>query len=214
MATFLWSFIAFACGSLPFSVWVGRLLLGKEITRYGDTNPGATNVFRAGGRSAAGRRAGILAVLLDIAKGTLPVALATAGAGLSGAALWPVAWAPIAGHAFSPWLGWKGGKAVATTCGVWMALTAWEFPTIGGLLLLFFFKLIDSSGWAVMLATALTFGWLLLTPPAWNLLGLRPAPADLFVMAVGTLLLLGWVHRHDLMHLPRLRAATAARKSP
>ena len=62
MATFLWSFIAFACGSLPFSVWVGRLLLGKEITRYGDTNPGATNVFRAGGRSAAGRRAGILAV--------------------------------------------------------------------------------------------------------------------------------------------------------
>jgi hypothetical protein len=74
--------------------------------------------------------------------------------------------------------------------------------------------LLDSSGWAVMLATTLTFGWLLLTPPAWNLLGLRPAPTDLFVMAAGTLLLLGWTHRHELAHLPRLRRAAPARNNP
>ena len=51
----VWTVVAFICGSLPFSVWVGHLLLKKDITTYGDANPGATNVIR--GRQTD-RRAG------------------------------------------------------------------------------------------------------------------------------------------------------------
>ena len=55
---------AFGLGACPFSLWVGRWFLGRDIRNYGDGNPGAVNVFRAGGR-----KAGLLAVLLDVAKG-------------------------------------------------------------------------------------------------------------------------------------------------
>ena len=55
---------AFWLGGCPFSVWIGRRFLGKDIRDYGDGNPGAANVFRAGNR-----KLGILAVLLDIGKG-------------------------------------------------------------------------------------------------------------------------------------------------
>jgi len=45
--------IAFLCGSLPFSVWLGKLFLGLDVRRFGDGNPGATNVFRSGNKIAA-----------------------------------------------------------------------------------------------------------------------------------------------------------------
>ena len=56
----LWIILCFLCGSLPFSVWIGAFLLGKNIRQYGDANPGATNVLRAGGKASAA-----LALLLD-----------------------------------------------------------------------------------------------------------------------------------------------------
>jgi glycerol-3-phosphate acyltransferase PlsY len=62
---------AFWLGACPFSVWIGRWVLGKDIRDYGDGNPGAANVFRAGGR-----KSGCLAVILDTTKGVPFVALA------------------------------------------------------------------------------------------------------------------------------------------
>ena len=56
--------LAFWLGACPFSLWVGKWLLGKDIRNYGDGNPGAVNVFRAGGRKAF-----VLAMFLDIGKG-------------------------------------------------------------------------------------------------------------------------------------------------
>ena len=67
-----WIAAAFVCGSLPFSVWVGRLALGKDIRAFGDGNPGATNVLRAGGKWL-----GAIAAVLDASKGFIPVGLAT-----------------------------------------------------------------------------------------------------------------------------------------
>jgi len=62
---------AFCLGACPFSVWVGRWLLNKDIRDYGDGNPGATNVLHAGGRKPF-----YLAAILDIAKGIPFVLLA------------------------------------------------------------------------------------------------------------------------------------------
>jgi glycerol-3-phosphate acyltransferase PlsY len=198
--SFLWPLLAFATGSLPFSVWIGRLFLGQDIRQRGDANPGATNVLRAGGKGAAA-----LALLLDFAKGALPVLLAHRFWGVTEWWLIVTALAPVAGHAFSPLLGFRGGKAVATTGGIWCGLTAWEGPTLGGLLLLLAYSLLAVDGWAVLIAVAGLVAYLLFTPPAWNGLGVRPELWVILVVGLGNLLILAWKHRAELARPLRLR---------
>ncbi|CAN5787369.1 glycerol-3-phosphate acyltransferase [soil metagenome] len=193
MRQLLWFVFAFLCGSLPFSVWIGRSLLKREIRGYGDANPGATNVRRAGGKFTW-----ILALLLDFVKGVLPVWLAYHWAGLNGGALILIALAPVLGHAFSPFLNFKGGKAVAVTGGIWCGLTLWEGPTVAGLLLGLFVGLLTVDAWAVILAMIGTMLYFMLTPPAWNGLDLRPDRAVLLAIGIGNLLILAWKHRVDL----------------
>lgn len=108
---------AFILGAVPFSVIIGHLLLKKDITRYGDGNPGSANVFRAGSK-----KLGLLALVLDIAKGVPFVLLAHTVFGLSGISLVIIAISAVLGHAFSPFLNWHGGKAVAITFGVMLGL--------------------------------------------------------------------------------------------
>ena len=113
---------AFLSGSVPWSYLIGRAR-GKDIRKAGSGNTGATNLFRL-----CGRGWGILGLLLDTAKGALPVAAARYG--IEGlfhpAGDWIVAVSAIAavlGHVFSPWLGFRGGKGVATTLGVLLVLS-------------------------------------------------------------------------------------------
>lgn len=146
----------FLLGSIPFSVIIGRIGKGVDIRQYGDHNPGSTNVLRARGWKLA-----LIALLLDCFKGTIPVSLAWFWLGISGVAIVPVSLAPIAGHAFSPWLGWRGGKAVATTFGVWTGLTLGAGPITLGLLLGIMFSVFQNSGWAMILAF-LAFGGFIL----------------------------------------------------
>jgi len=116
-------FIAFLSGSLPFSVWLGKLLLGVDIRQYGDGNPGAANAFRTGNKLI-----GALALGLDISKAAAPVGFAYFNLGIRGAEMTLIALAPILGHAFSPFLRLQGGKALATALGVWIGLTIWKVP--------------------------------------------------------------------------------------
>lgn len=187
MADLIWIIIAFLCGALPLSVWLGRLALGVDITQYGDGNPGAANVWRAGGG-----RWGMTAVLLDFFKGAIPVGLANYAFGLDGALLAAVAIAPILGHAFSPFMGFEGGKALAVTFGIWTGLTLFVVPVIMGLFFGLYLWLLKPEGWAVM---AGAFSLLLV------LLVLFPDPVWLTVW-VGMTLILAWKHRADLKQRP------------
>lgn len=184
--------VAFFAGSLPFSVWVGRLFLKKDIRQYGDGNPGTFNVARAGGAKWAA-----LALSLDFLKGAIPVWIAHFTFGLDEFALVAVALAPPLGHAFSPFLGFKGGKAIASIGGVWCGLTIWEAPTIGGLLLGFWFTFINESGWATIFTTLSLLAYYLLTRPV-----LLPV---LLAVWAGHFALLIYKHRTELAHLPTLR---------
>ena len=112
---------AFWLGACPFSVWVGRWLLGKDITNYGDGNPGAANVFRAGNV-----KIGLFAVLLDIVKGIPFVFIAYAIFDLPMGVVIAVGLSAILGHAFSPLLRFKGGKSVAVTFGVIIAMPQFD----------------------------------------------------------------------------------------
>lgn len=120
------SFItAFAAGSIPFSL-IAAKLAGKDIGAYGEGNPGAANAFRAGGL-----KVGIPSLILDSFKGVIPVAML-----VPRASYWQVpiiAIAPVLGHAFSPFLKFRGGKAIATSFGIWTALTVWWAPSAMGL---------------------------------------------------------------------------------
>lgn len=197
---FIWTAIGFMAGALPFSVWIGRLALKKEITQFGDANPGATNVLRAGGRGWAAA-----ALALDALKAALPISLAYYAVGIADWRLVPVALAPVYGHAFSPLLRFRGGKAVAATLGMWIALTLWTVPTLGGLSLLGFTKLVGANGWAVLFANLVILLYLLVTPTAFDFLHLQPATPILLAIWAGNVALLIFRHRADLSGPPALR---------
>lgn len=195
-ASLPWILLAFFCGALPFSVWLPRLFVKRDARQYGDRNPGATNAFRAGGPLI-----GLLVLLLDVSKAAAPVGWAYFRAGFDG---WPmalIATAPVLGHAFSPFLRFQGGKALAVAFGAWIGLTLWQLSIPALLLVLLWRKVVDVDGWAVMLALAS----LLVIILAW-----QPEPLFLAVLA-GQVAMLGWKHRDDLRRRPHLRPRRTSR---
>lgn len=155
---------SFLCGSIPVSVWIGRYGLKTDIRSYGDGNPGAFNVMRAGGTAW-----GMLAVFLDILKAALPVGLAAYIFDFSGLSLVVIASAPPLGHAFSPFLGFKGGKAIAAIGGVWIGLTLAEVAVVMLVMLVFWYTSLRSSAWVVIFTMLSILLYLLLTtsPVVW-----------------------------------------------
>lgn len=116
----LWIAGSFLSGSLMFSYWLG-LLRKKNIKTVGDGNPGALNLWKS-----SGYKFGVAGILLDFLKGYLPVLFIMGSSYNHGYLIVPLAIAPVAGHAFSPFLKGKGGKAIAVTFGIWSALTGFE----------------------------------------------------------------------------------------
>lgn len=116
MYWFFWPLFAYFLGSLPFGLIIARLVKGIDPREHGSRNTGATNVART-----CGFKWGIAALVLDVLKGFIPVAMA-ADYNQSAFFLTVVALAAVFGHAFSIFLGMKGGKSVATTIGVFAAL--------------------------------------------------------------------------------------------
>jgi len=190
MTAFIWTLIGFLLGSLPFSVWLGKLVLHTDIRRYGDGNPGGTNVLRAGNRGL-----GLLVIFLDMLKGGVPVALAHHVFEVDGWPLVPVILAPILGHAFSPFLRFRGGKALASTFGAWTALTVPFGPFVMGLSVFVLYKVQTVSGWAALGAWICMLAFLLITG----------ATLPLLAAWAGTAALIVWKHRDDLHRKPELK---------
>jgi glycerol-3-phosphate acyltransferase PlsY len=157
MTALFWTLLGFWLGAIPFSVWLGRLVLRADIRNYGDGNPGATNAWRAGGW-----RVGLPALLLDYLKGAIPVGLAHFKGGISDWPLVAVALAPVIGHAFSPFLRFRGGKALAVTFGIWTGLTLGRYPMIFGLFLSLFLLVQTGHGWAVVFGVVAVLAYQLL----------------------------------------------------
>jgi glycerol-3-phosphate acyltransferase PlsY len=183
--------LAFGLGACPFSVWIGKRILGKNIRDYGDSNPGAYNVMRAGGRWAFA-----LALVADIGKGVPFVLLAYYYFGLPGAMVMAVGLVAILGHAFSPLLRLHGGKSLAVTAGVMLALPQHEIIISVLVFMLIAFLLIDVDAWRVIFALTAATIYLLITG------GLSLEP--LFVVCV--MAILATKHFEDLRTTkPRLR---------
>ncbi len=181
---------AFGLGACPFSLWIGKSLLSKDIRRYGDGNPGAANVFRAGGI-----KTGVIAMVLDIAKGMPFVLLAHSVFELPMVATMAVGISAILGHAYSPLLKFKGGKALAVTGGVLIALPQHDI-VISVLLLIFLgFLIIEIDAWSVIFGITGSFIYLLVTR------GVALEP--IFMLCVLAILVIK--HRNDLKTVPKFQ---------
>ena len=174
---------SYLLGSIPFSYLVARTR-GVDVRTVGSGNVGATNVMRS-----AGKAAGIAAFVLDAAKGALAALLARKVA--TGAAVPPLAAvSAIVGHMYPVWLGFRGGKGVATGAGAFLPLA--PLATVAGLV-------------AFALATAVTryvsvgsmAGAIVLAASAAAL----GAPWPVWLSAAAMASLIVWKHRQNIRRL-------------
>jgi acyl phosphate:glycerol-3-phosphate acyltransferase len=182
--------LGYVLGSIPFGLLVARLTGLGDIRQIGSGNIGATNVLRTGSKSAAA-----LTLLLDLAKGFAAVVIASAWG--EDAALLAAGGATI-GHMFPVWLGFRGGKGVATALGVVMAL-AWPVALAAGI---------------VWLAAALLFRYSSLAALVAVVVGAALAPfiADPLAAAVIAGIALLIILRHHA-NIRRLMSGTESRIS-
>lgn len=187
--------IGYVCGSLPWGLWLGRWLRGVDVRTIGSGNLGATNVYRS-----LGPALGITTLILDMMKGVVPVwvvprsALGGPFPGGPEACAVAVGLAAIAGHVWTFLAGFKGGKGVATTAGVLLALSppaflAFALVFLATLALTRYVSLGSILG-SVAFAVALAF------QPS----GVR---SPLFVFGVVVALLVLVRHRENLRRLVR-----------
>ena len=181
MESFYALLLGYALGSIPFGLILTRAFGAGDLRTIGSGSIGATNVLRTGRKGLA---AGTL--LLDAGKGALAVVLA--------AQWWPLA-APVAafgaivGHCFPVWLGFKGGKGVATALGIALALS-WPVALVCAAVWLAVVALSRTSSLGGMIAT--------LSGPiaAWAL-----GRAELVLPLAGIALVVLWRHRANIARL-------------
>ena len=152
--------IAYLLGAIPFGYLLTRLSTGKDVRTEGSGNIGATNVLRA-----AGRGAGIATLVLDMVKGFAAVWIAGMLTDNSPGWMADAALAVMVGHAFPIFLGFKGGKTVATFTGAFLYLT--PVPALAGIMVFVITVVITryvSAGSVVAAATFPLGLWLIQHP--------------------------------------------------
>ena len=180
------SALAFLLGSVPFGLLIAKTFCGVDPRTAGSGNVGATNVARL-----CGTKWGVTTLLCDVLKGFLPVLVyAHAGAGLSSLA-YPIGLAVICGHMFSVFLKFKGGKGVATTVGVFLALAPWQLVIAGAVCILVIWRSGFVSAGSLVLVTALPL--LFLFTGQWASFGFSLVTGGLVVYA----------HRENIRRLLR-----------
>lgn len=176
--------MGYAIGSVPFALLLARRWGAPDLRAIGSGNLGAANVFRASGITA-----GILVAALDITKGALSVTIARYVSD-QGAAPAAAGLAAIVGHIYPIWIRFRGGKGVATACGVFSVLTP---PAMLPALTIF--------ALTVWLTRYISLGSVLATlalPPSAYVMG-SPAAAVVAAFAAATLIV--FRHRSNLARL-------------
>lgn len=144
--------LSYLLGSIPFGVVITRAMGLGDVRKIGSGNIGATNVLRTGNKGAAAAT-----LILDAAKGGVAVLIARAMVGEDAAQV--AALAAFLGHLFPVWLGFKGGKGVATVLGILLAL-AWPVGVLACATWLVTAAIWRISSLAALAATGLAPGWL------------------------------------------------------
>jgi len=188
-ALILWAAFGYGLGSIPFGMIWARVMGLGNLRDIGSGNIGATNVLRTGNKTAAA-----LTLLFDGGKGVVAVLLARAMAGEDAAQI--AAFTAFVGHCYPVWLGFKGGKGVATFLGLWLAL-AWPVGIACCLTWLVAAAITRISSMAALVAAASSTVWAIL-------LGHGTALA----LGAALTLLVYWRHRANIA---RIKSGTEPR---
>ena len=198
--------VAYLIGAIPFSLIVGKVFFGVDLREEGSGNLGATNTFRI-----LGGKAGIAILLIDMAKGALPVFIARFVVDAS----WPYiavnetsswnselgalllitsAFAAIIGHTASPYIKFRGGKGAASSAGVMFALV----PIVFVISAIIFFSTTAITRYVSVgtILTAVTF-------PLWTQLAYNSLPLTIFALVIAVVVPV--LHKSNI---GRLRAGT------
>jgi len=175
---------AYLAGSIPFGLLVARAK-GVDIRQAGSGNIGATNVARV-----LGKPLGVLVLVLDALKGAGPVFVATRLAGTRVGAIAGIL--AILGHVFPVWLGFRGGKGVATALGVFVALAPVEAAVALAVYAIVY------GIWRISSVGSLTAGTALVVTMVAR--GARP---EVQVLGAVAFLLIVWRHRGNLRRIWR-----------
>ncbi|MDI9407890.1 MAG: glycerol-3-phosphate 1-O-acyltransferase PlsY [Candidatus Pacebacteria bacterium] len=178
--------LAYLLGSIPFGLILTRLAGLGDIRQIGSGNIGATNVLRTGNRGLAA-----LTLILDAVKGAAAILLVRLIYPNADPTLaYAVAMAVIIGHIFPLWLGFKGGKGVATVLGIWLAL-CWPIGVIGALVWVLMLLAFRYSSLSALVAVIIS------VPLAWVFdLGFAGVYLALILTA-----LIWWRHRDNIVRL-------------
>jgi len=185
--------VAYLLGAIPWALIIGKRFFGIDPREHGSGNLGATNVFRL-----LGVRAGAVTLLLDAAKGALAVAISrmivspavfgqTASDWVAVAAMM----AAVLGHSYSPYIGFKGGKGVATSAGCLFVLTP-----LATLILFVVFVVIVAASRMVSLGSIIVA---IIYPPL--VLWLYPGNLALAIVITVLAALVIWRHRSNIMRI-------------
>lgn len=176
--------IAYLLGAIPWALVVGRGVYGIDVRKEGSGNLGATNVMRVLGWKAA-----LATFALDVAKGAVAVWLAgllvpTASFG-SSANEWAMivaTMAAIVGHSYSPYIGFKGGKGVATAGGALLVLTplAWPILFVSFILIVAIWRMVSLGSIVIAVEYPLLMLWLY--PGDWPRTALALLAAGLVIL--------------------------------
>lgn len=187
---------SYLLGSIPFSYLVARQR-GVDVRAVGSGNVGATNVMRS-----VGKGAGLVAFVLDAAKGAVAALIAQrSGLGIAVASLAAVS--AIVGHMYPVWLGFKGGKGVATGAGAFLPLA--PLATVVALVV-----------FAVTLAVTryVSLGSMLGAVSLAVVAALGGAPPPVWAAAASMALLIVWKHRANIQRLAAGTESRIGRRAP
>lgn len=175
--------IAYLCGSVPYGLILSRVFGGIDVRKIGSGNIGTTNVLRTGHKGIAAAT-----LFCDFFKGFLPVYLASQ-VGIEEILLLGVAYAAVLGHVFPIWLRYQGGKGVATSLGVFWALSV-PLGIFATFMWITISRLVKISSLSALCAFALSplFAAFVLS---W--------PIAIFCFAIA--LLIFWTHRSNIQRL-------------
>lgn len=199
MAIVLAAVIGYLLGAIPFGLIIGRVARGIDIREYGSHRTGATNALRT-----LGARAAALVFVLDVAKGVAAVLLARALFGGDPLVEWAAAvagFAAIIGHNWSAFIGFTGGRGVATSGGALGAMSPWSVAIVAPIVVGVIWRSRYVSLGSItggLLAPVVTAGL--------ALVGLASVPAIVYALASG--LLVTAAHGDNI---GRLRAGTERR---
>ena len=148
MSLVFWILISFVSASVPWSLILGYIFSNKDIRTVGDKNPGGTNTLKL-----SGIKVGLMAIFLDISKSffTLYFSLFY---GFVGYELILICLAAISGSIFSPFLKFNGGKSLAVSCGIWLAISSGIIGPLICLMMAFSHSVQKTHIWTIL------FGWL------------------------------------------------------